>query len=129
MPSDHLLLVFFVPSFVLVDNNDDDNDGGAAVNRRATALKILEGLKIAAVPCAANGVDPSPVHHTAPAAGDLPLPPPSDDNDDNNNDAGNARTVGLLYSQSSLRRIATRRPPPWPPWGAACHALESGIEN
>ncbi len=108
-PSVHLLLVFFVPSFVVVVDYDD-NDSGAAIDRRATASKISEGLKIAAVPCAADGVAPSPVHRTVPATGDLPLPPLSDDNNDDNN-VGNARTVGSLYLQSSLRRIATRRPP------------------
>ena len=107
-PSVRLLLVFFVPSVVVDDDNDD---GGAAVDRRVTASKILEGLKIAAVPCATNGVAPSPVHHTAPAARDSPLLPSSNDDDEDNDDAGNARTVGSLYSQSSLRRIATRRPP------------------
>ncbi len=107
---------------VLRHRHQRHDDGGAAVDRRATASKISEGLKIAAIPCAANGVATSPIHHTAPTAGDLPLPPLSDDND-NDNEAENARTVGSLYLQSLLRRIVTRRPPPPPHWGAACHAL------
>ena len=98
MPSVCQLLLFFVPSFVVVGG--DDNDGGAAVDRCATASKISKGLKIAAVPCAADGLAPSPVHRTAPATGDSPLPPSSNDDDDNDN-AGNVRMVGSLYSQSS----------------------------
>ena len=94
MPSVRLLLVFFVPSFVVVVVYDDD--GSVAVNRCATASKISDGLKIATVSCAADGMAPSPIHHTAPAAGDSPLPPPSDDDNDDN-DAGNMWTVRMLY--------------------------------
>ena len=114
-PSVRLLLVFFVPSFVVVVGDDDN--GGAAVDWRATALKILEGLKITAVPCALDGVAPSPVHRTVPANRDSPLPLLSDDDNDNDDDVGNAQTLGLLYSQSSLHRIAMWGPLPGAPLG------------